>query len=820
MARDHFDISDYKHIYDYASKNSPRADIKFPDRNRMEHSQRVARMFMEAKEADRRVRDAAHIENGREGYYLKILSEAGFGLALNNIDSRQYVNLLNVKEQGGDDNKRIEATVYLKEGKEDWLDRKVDQYQHKETLKQQPLNKPLIDSIEQIVNAQVEDLWVGDDDDHIPDVERKWIEVWFFNENRLDADELLRDEFRCVIQRLDIEVKENCLTFPERVVFRIRANRNDMLRLMAASKDIVAFAPCPTLAGFIVDENARQQGDWANMVVQDFQYPEESDSYLCILDSGVNCQHPMLANIIRHEDCLAVNDQWGDEDRVNHGTMMAGASVYGDLADYLGDHNDNHCGYRLCSVKLLSPNIGEDDVEWAEYAQQAVAKIEIQKVNKRLTFCSAVTANKPSEFGSATSWSSVMDKMSSEENEKRLFVISAGNVNEWRNWIAYPESNMVSPIYSPAQAWNVLTVGACTFKDTCLDDAENPRNVLANRGGLSPFSTTSLNWKGVKGVPVKPEIVMEGGNLYDTEAPDNQFKYSRHSDLEVISTSGNIDRGIIIDSFSGTSPAAALAARYAAIVASEHPEYWSETIRGLFVQTAWWTPEMIAQSANIEDRLRIFGYGVPNLNKMRESVEQGVTFIAQNEIYPYKEGSSDPIFNEMHIYELPWPTETLLDMGEANVRLSITLSYFVEPAPGKYDNYTAYQYASAGLRFDVSNFNESEVQLRNRISKQAREEDKANVVENDSQRWGIGKMKRSHGSVHKDFIEKTAADLATCNKIVVYPVSGWWKNRKKLECYQKPLRYSLIVSLDSEEVECNLITEVENVIRQQITIGI
>ena len=80
------------------------------------------------------------------------------------------------------------------------------------------------------------------------------------------------------------------------------------------------------------------------------------------------------------------------------------------------------------------------------------------------------------------------------------------------------------------------------------------------------------------------------------------------------------------------------------------------------------------------------------------SVENGVTFIAQNEIQPYKEGADGPIFNRMHIYTLPWPQQTLLEMGEVNVRLTVTLSYFIEPAPGKYDNYTAYSYASTGLR--------------------------------------------------------------------------------------------------------------------------
>lgn len=818
MARDHFDISSYKRTYDYVSKISGRSNVKYPQRDRMAHSQRVASMFMEAKEADRNARNAAQVESVREGYYLKILSEAGYGLAIDKIDSKQSINLLNVKERGNEAQKRLEATFYLKQSKEDWLNKKVDEYQHQNTSKNQPKNKPLIDSIEEIVCAQVEDLWIGDE--AIPQENKKWIEVWFFVENAIEANHDQKRVMRQSMEMLGVEVKEGVLTFPERLVFTIHANRDDMLRLMASSGNIVAFAPCATVAGFIVDANANQQRDWANMIARDLDYQEETDSYLCVLDSGVNYEHPMLANIIRQDDCLAAVDQWGTSDRHNHGTMMAGASVYGDLTDYISGRNNRQCRYRLCSVKLYSPNDSEDDVEWAEYAQQAVAKIEIHKINKRLTFCSAVTAKAPSRFGAATSWSSVMDKLSAEEDNKRLFVISAGNLDNWQSWNDYPHSNEVSPVCSPAQAWNVLTVGAYTEKDCCLDDNDNQRNTLALRGDLSPFTRTSIMWKGVKGSPIKPEIVMEGGNLYETADHDPQFRYSHHSDLEIISTSGNVELGKLLDSFSGTSPAAALAARYGAIVTAEHAEYWPETIKGLFVQSAWWTPQMIGRYGNIEDRLRTFGYGVPNLAKMRESVDNGVTFIAQSEIVPYKEGISGPIFNEMHIYDLPWPRETLLSMGAANVRLSITLSYFVDPAPGKYDSYTAYQYASAGLRFDVSNIDESDIQLRNRISKQMNEEDKNNVVVNDSQRWGIGKMKRAHGSIHKDFIEKTAAELATCNKIVVYPVSGWWKNKKNLRCYNKPLRYSLLVSLDSEEVDCNLITEIETVIRQPIEIEV
>ena len=86
-----------------------------------------------------------------------------------------------------------------------------------------------------------------------------------------------------------------------------------------------------------------------------------------------------------------------------------------------------------------------DDILWGEYAQQAVAKIEIQKYDKHLIFCSAVTAVKGSLDGSPTSWSAVMDKMASEEDGQRLFIISGGNVDQWQDWLNYPDSNQYRP---------------------------------------------------------------------------------------------------------------------------------------------------------------------------------------------------------------------------------------------------------------------------------------------------------------------------------------------------------------------------------------
>lgn len=820
MPRNHFDISENCRDYDYSSRvNYFGGGNPTPQRDRAAHAQRVAAMFLAAKEADRQYRDSAHVDEVRDGYYLKIQNQQGSNLAIANLDRRQIGHLINVREKGAGVEKRIEATLFLKERKSDWLDRKVTEYRDENKPGGKPRHQELIETIENIACAQLEDLWIGGEDEPLPLDIRQWIEVWFFNENQLLHDNERIETLKGLLQHTGITYKDNVLSFPERIVMTVHANRAEMLRLMAASGDIVAFAPCPMVAGFIADENTQQQRDWADMINADFNHPAESDVYLCLLDSGVNQQHPLLQRIIVPEDCLAAIDEWGVDDRRNHGTLMAGNAVYGDFTDYLAGHNGHGCLYRLCSVKLLPPRMDGDDILWGEYAQQAVAKIEIQKYDKHLIFCSAVTAAKGSLDGSPTSWSAVMDKMASEEDGQRLFIISGGNVDQWQDWLNYPDSNHLSPVHAPAQAWNVLTVGAYTRKTNSTTDDGRQRQVLSHPNGLSPLSTTTVLWKDIKGTPIKPEIVMEGGNLYNTGDADPQFRISPHSDLEVLSTSANVHDGKLFDSYAGTSPASVLAARYAAIVESENPDYWPETIRGLFVQSAEWMPEMIQDYPDIDDRLRVFGYGIPSLNRMLRSVENGVTFIAQNEIQPYKEGSKEPTFNRMHIYTLPWPQHALLEMGEANVRLTVTLSYFIEPAPGKYDNYSAYSYASTGLRFDVNNIGESEEQLRNRFSLQEKEEDNENVVTNRPSRWNIGTRRRVRGSIHKDYIETTAAELATCNMIVVYPVAGWWKNRKKLGCYERSIRYSLIVSLDTDAVEANLLTEIENLIQPQLEIA-
>ena len=167
----------------------------------------------------------------------------------------------------------------------------------------------------------------------------------------------------------------------------------------------------------------------------------------------------------------------------------------------------------------------------------------------------------------------------------------------------------------------------------------------------------------------------------------------------------------------------------------------------------------------------------------------------------------------MHYYDLPWPTELLESMLNESVTMRVTLSYYVKPAPGTGGKNNKYRYPSATLHFDVKTSIETEDEfLRRRNKKEGESSDT-----NNPSRWEIGQQRRENGTVQSDWFTCTAQELADCGKIVVYPSSGWWKERK-LENVDNVIKYSLVVSIKTEETE--VYQAVETAIKNKIGIQI
>src|SRR5690606_34190217 len=108
-------------------------------------------------------------------------------------------------------------------------------------------SRPLIDAIQGIRVAAFEALWTDDSDSLPADPDLVvWWEVWLSRSPRRTA---MLDDFRRVAQGVGVQVSASSVTFPERIVVRVSASRNQLqqpvlLSLMAEirrARDTAAF---------------------------------------------------------------------------------------------------------------------------------------------------------------------------------------------------------------------------------------------------------------------------------------------------------------------------------------------------------------------------------------------------------------------------------------------------------------------------------------------------------------------------------------------------------------------------------------------------
>ncbi|WP_299989268.1 S8 family peptidase [uncultured Pontibacter sp.] len=801
---------------------------RIPERNRVSHSEFLDNRLREAwSDVDRTNSDRAAVALPiRSGTYLEFKSGLGYDLITKSLeDQRKGIRLLNVREQPADTGDVTYATVYVPRGQESYFLNKVRQYSTNETITGKPKNAPLVNSIDDVRVAFLNALWT-DSLDLQPGDNPKWCEAWLRFEIT-DTDGVFRQEnvynnFISTCQSLGIEVKQNSLVFPERLVLIFKATRDNLIELINRLDTLAEIRAVKETAEFWLQESNSEQSSWIDDLLGRTIFADTTIS-VCVLDSGVTYGHRLLSPVISQHDCLTVVEAWGVRDHLGHGTLMSGLATYGDLQSSFEGGSTIHVNHKLTSVKILPPS-GENSFDlYGSITQQAISRIEIQRPTWNHIYCMAVTTMEQIGSGRPSSWSAAIDQSAFGENEesKRLIIISAGNISDRAQWRSYPDSNLLNSIQDPAQSWNALTVGAYTQKTRITSTSFDGWSPLAQAGELSPYSSTSNMWETTKW-PIKPDVVFEGGNLLR----DGEGNVDSCGDLGILSTSS---RPLLqqFDIISATSAATAQASNMAARIQTLYPDAWPETVRGLIVHSAEWTDQLISQFAiditrktSVKKLLRICGYGVPSLDKALFSTSSSLTLIAQEYIQPYDraQGGSRLITKDMHFFKLPWPNEVLRDLGETQVKVRITLSYFIEPGPGEVGWKDRYRYASHALRFDLNNPSESEEEFIKRVNVAARQEDETGFSDPGSERWVIGKTNRSMGSIHSDSYIDNAANIAACNFLAVYPVIGWWRERKNLDKWGSRTRYSLIVSLITPNQEIDIYTPVMHKVSIPVTI--
>ncbi|MBE2295804.1 MAG: S8 family peptidase [Phycisphaerales bacterium] len=797
-----------------------------PERNRNQHGNTLLRQIKALYPQLRVARDAQEATGLEEGFGLQVEFESfpDIELAVQSLDrTGSGIELRNVRHEG----ERTLATVFVPDGKLDVFENLIRDYlDEAKDSKNGPKNRMLLNTISEIRAATLNALWT-DDPAVLPtsDEEMFWWEVWLPVRGDREAT---TGRFKQLAEGRDFQIADGELQFPERTVLLAYGSAGQMKQSILTLNSIAELRRAKETAEFFDALFPNEQPAWVNELLGRITVPEEEAEvpHVCIFDTGVNHGHPLIATVLSSADLHTVEPGWGTDDSDGHGTAMAGLAMAGNLTEALVSNDPVQIGYRLESVKLL-PGDGANSGDARHHGYlttEAVARPEITAPQRHRLFSMAVTTRDNRDRGRPSAWSAAIDRLAADADgygeTPRLFVISAGNVSDPNAWAESPNSNGTDGIHDPGQSWNALTVGAATHLVQITEPGTDHYQPIAPAGGLSPFSTTSLTWQSQW--PLKPDVVFEGGN-----AAKNALGAVWMPSLSLLTTNSKPEERLLTTA-NATSAASALAARMAAQLMAEYPDLWPETIRALIVHSAEWTDAMRQiflpstrqpKKAEVVRLVRHCGFGVPDLERALWSVENSLTMICEDRLYPFeREGRKDPTLRDMHLHRLPWPLQELEALGETVVEMRVTLSYFIEPNPSERGFSARYRYESHGLRYDVKRPAESEADFRARINAKARDEEERTQTGGNDPRWMIGTQNRHKGSLHSDIWRGSAADLASRGVIGVYPALGWWKTIPRLERYDQSARYALVVSIRAPEVDVELYSAIANQIAAPVAI--
>lgn len=478
-----------------------------------------------------------------------------------------------------------------------------------------PQQAALVANMEQIQRALLEHLW--QERHELPPLgEERWWELWF--DPRISPTDPIAT-LRAVAETRQWRMSDRAIHVGERLVAHVSATGNDLAFLLSTNA-CPAEIRTPTFAEglYAVDRSFR-----VDLVEDLAQRVEPADAHapaVCVLDTGIAQEHLLLKPAL-HERSYSVLPGSTPADRNGHGTQMAGLALFGDLTSALESQGPVILGHGLESVKILDDGVtlAGSPRTFAETTANAVATAEIGNgglAPSARVFSMAVTRwsaeGENGVDGTATLWSATLDALAAgtdvtvrddridligapDPEASRLIIVSAGNIRGHVPQQLRDENGRLDPlplcdlsrIEEPAQAHNVLTVGACTHLDAVPDlPLFRGFRPLVAPGGLSPFSRTSVAL--TNPAITKPDIVLEGGNLL--VSPDDSM-LDVHELVSVPTTHHDAARQLAWAN--ATSAATAQAAALAATAMNAYPGLRAETVRALLVHEAQWTPAMV-----------------------------------------------------------------------------------------------------------------------------------------------------------------------------------------------------------------------------------
>lgn len=395
---------------------------------------------------------------------------------------------------------------------------------------------------------------------------------------------------------------------------------------------------------------------------------------ICILDSGVSSNHPLLRSAFGEAESYI--DGQGAEDDAGHGTAVAGIVLYGNLEECLAT---NHWKPEvwLCSGKVMMKATDADeavfDAKTIEHSLEQAVAYFAGELGCRIFNVSLGNENAPYDSRHIQGIAYTLDRLAREYNI--LFVVSAGNFRgtetlpraDWRE--EYPEYLLAdeSRIIDPAPALNVLTVGALANHTATANEQRHGNSEInelspATEDQPSPFTRHGPSLKGA----FKPELMAHGGNLASPMRRQGEQWRKVNQRLGVLTLNHNFLGSTLFKDVSGTSFAAPYITHLAGRLLNHYPSASANLLRAALVNHADIPdPCCAAFPKEFNKRIRdVTGYGKVNADTLFRSTDYEVVLLAE-----------DVILNDSHqFYELPLPA-SFLRSKRVTRQLRVALAY-------------------------------------------------------------------------------------------------------------------------------------------------
>ncbi|MEX2596401.1 MAG: S8 family peptidase [Salibacteraceae bacterium] len=540
----------------------------------------------------------------------------------------------------------------------------------------------------------------------------------------------------------------------------------------------------------------------------EIQEPDEDAATVCVIDSGIQENHRLIAPSIKSAHSLSYVpvEATVTSDQVlrgGHGTRVSGAVLY---PKEIPDQGTVRLAAWIQNARVLD---SENKLDRKLFPAELVKEIvqDFHETYGTRIFNMSIASKKGYRQPHMSKWAESIDRRTWENDV--LFILAAGNIESLRSKVGmppgiidylesgknYPEYLLEYPsrIADPAHSQLSLSVGSI-----CHDEFEDDDVCSFGKNGFpSSFSRTGL---GIWGT-IKPEVVEFGGDWIYEKADYRNLSQRPNTSIDLVRSTLHGGPSKAKDGI-GTSFAAPKVASIAAELQRLFPEESTLLYKTLIIQSARWPDRIFKDNVPRLNFLRLYGYGLPNLERATGNNDWRVTLVNSGSLAPKK----------ADIYEVQIPKSLRRQGDRFDILIEVTLVFKAEPRRTRAGFRS---YMSGWLDWHSSKLGEGHDVFRERMLDEISldsefETNEEATSDTQSIPWviqqrknsGIPEVRLNHSASQKDWAILKSHALSESFCLAVVGHKGWDKDLRN------EIPYSIAVSFEALNLDIEIYEEI------------